>query len=106
MRQFGLELLDIGTVVREPNTVEHVIDTRQEMRAIADIRPTDVDFLGKCRRLAKDRQIGYCGLRLHSWSCIHIDGTNSLSFGRSYVKFDPANHLERLVHLADIRTAP
>ena len=46
--KFGLELLDIRTVVREPIAVEHVIDTRQEMLPIADIRPPDVDFLGKC----------------------------------------------------------
>ena len=55
--KFGLELLDIGTIVSEPNTVEHLIDTRQEMLAIADIRPADVDFLGKCRGFAENRQI-------------------------------------------------
>src|ERR1700733_3509678 len=56
-RYFGFEFLDIRTVVGEPNTVEHVIDTCQQMVAIADIWPTDVHFVDKCRRFAEDRQI-------------------------------------------------
>ena len=51
--KFGLELLDIRTIVGEPNPVEHVIDTCQEMLAIPDIRPPDMDLLDKRRGFAE-----------------------------------------------------
>ena len=56
--EFGnllLELLDVGAVVRQPVAVQHIVDSREETVAIANIRPPDMQFFGKSGRPAENR---------------------------------------------------
>ena len=61
-RDAFFEFLDVGTVVGEPVAVQHVVDSIQEMFAVADIGPANVDFFSECGRISENRQA--LGLRL------------------------------------------
>jgi hypothetical protein len=44
-------------VVGQPPTVENVVETIEQSAAIAEIRPSDMERLGKRGRAAEDRQV-------------------------------------------------
>jgi hypothetical protein len=46
------EVLNDWAIIRQPATVEYLLGIFQEIIAAADIRPTDVQFLVKCRSSA------------------------------------------------------
>ena len=63
--EFGnlpFELLDVGAVVRQPVTVQHVVDAREETVAIADIGTPYVQLFGERRRFSKDGEVKQVGL--------------------------------------------
>src|SRR5262249_29167053 len=52
--QFALKFLDIGPVVREPLSVEKVINTLQEPLPVSNIGPTDMEFVSKAGKATED----------------------------------------------------
>ena len=54
-RNLMLQFLNKRTVVRQPTSVEHVVDTREEVFAIGYVGATHMPHFFKCRIAPKNR---------------------------------------------------
>jgi hypothetical protein len=57
LRHTLLKFLHQGSVIGQPTTVQHLINTLQQSFAVANIGPADMQFLRKGRCATKKRQI-------------------------------------------------
>jgi hypothetical protein len=53
------ELLDTGPVIRKPPAVQYVVDAREQLLAVSDVRLADVDPALERGKTTKDREILY-----------------------------------------------